>query len=355
MAVIETRHLDKFYGDILGVENINLSIKDGEFLVLVGPSGSGKSTLLRLIAGLEIPDEGDIRIGDRIVNNLAPNARNISMVFQSYALYPHMNVEQNIGFPLRSAGINKAIIREKVKNTAALFNIGHLLARKPGQLSGGERQRVALARAVIREPDVFLLDEPLSNLDIKLRLLARAELKKYQKDLGVTTIYVTHDQSEAMSMGDRVAVMSQGKVLQVGTAQELYRRPADTFVATFLGSPPMNLVEKDSCIIGFHPEHFIPQELNTDDPDALPISFRIERVEYLGSQSQLFGKIEAFVGWSDAVATLPSTVQLPFEAGGTYDFSVSRQHLSYFNKRTQMRMEVTAFTHEGSRINAERV
>ncbi len=355
MTGIEIRHLDKFYGDILGVENINLSIRDGEFLVLVGPSGSGKSTLLRLLAGLEMPDDGQIRIGDRIVNHLAPNARNISMVFQSYALYPHMNVEQNIGFPLRSAGIGKAVIKQKVKDTAALFNIGHLLARKPAQLSGGERQRVALARAIIREPDVFLLDEPLSNLDIKLRLLARAELKRYQKELGVTTIYVTHDQSEAMGMGDRVAVMSQGKILQVGVAQELYRRPADTFVATFLGSPGMNLVEKDSCILGFHPEDFLPQEVSGHAEDCLPMSFTVERIEYLGAESRVYGTVEAFVGTSEVIANVPATVKLPLEAGETYSFSVPLENLSYFNKRTQIRMEITPFTHEGLRVNAERV
>lgn len=352
MAIVETRNLDKFYSsEIVGVSNINLHIHDGEFLVLVGPSGSGKTTFLRLIAGLEIPDEGTIRIGDRIVNDLPPNARNISMVFQSYALYPHMTVSQNIAFPLRSARVNRAVIQQKVEHTAGLFNIGHLLQRKPAQLSGGERQRVALARAVVREPDVFLLDEPLSNLDVRLRGLARAELKQYQKTLGVTTVYVTHDQSEAMSMGDRVAVMSQGEILQVGTAQELYRRPADTFVATFLGSPAMNLVEKDSCIVGFHPEHFLPAEVNRDDPDALPVAFTVARVEYLGAESRLYGTVEELAGRAEAVAVIPASVQVSIEPGRIYDFAVPRQHLTYFNKNTRLRMEVTPFTHEGMRIN----
>ena len=349
MAVVEMQHVDKFYGDVLGVENINLSIRDGEFLVLVGPSGSGKTTLLRLIAGLEHPETGTIRIGERIVNNLPPNVRNISMVFQSYALYPHMTVEQNIGFPLRSAGVNRAEIQGRVERTAALFNIDRLLKRKPAQLSGGERQRVALARAVIREPDVFLLDEPLSNLDVRLRSMARAELRQFQRKLGVTTIYVTHDQQEAMSMGDRVAVVSQGRILQIGPAAELYRRPADTFVATFLGSPPMNLIEKDSCIIGFHAEQFVPVE-SVQHPDRLVIPFHVERVEYLGAESRAYGTVDSLTGMADMVATIPSSSGLSIHAGQVYDFAVPRSELVYFNRHTHLRMEATPFTHEGDRV-----
>jgi multiple sugar transport system ATP-binding protein len=351
MAGVELRNIEKYYGDVVGVTAINLVVHDGEFLVLVGPSGAGKTTLLRLVAGLEHPDDGLIRIGDQYVNDLPPNARNISMVFQSYALYPHMTVHQNIAFPLRSAGVRRDVIQARVEHTARLFNIHHLLQRKPSQLSGGERQRVALARAVVREPQVFLLDEPLSNLDVRLRALARAELKQYQRKLGVTTIYVTHDQSEAMSMGDRVAVMSQGKILQIGPAHELYRRPADTFVATFLGSPPMNLVEKDSCIVGFHPEHFLPYEAARADFEAIAFSFTVQRIEYLGAESRLSGLIEALVGHAEAVAILPSSLPFDAQAGQTYEFAVPRQHLSYFNKNTHLRMEVTPFTHEGLRIN----
>lgn len=208
MAVVETIDLKKYYDDVLAVDNVTLSIRDGEFLVLVGPSGSGKTTLLRVIAGLDYPDEGIIRIGDQVVNHIPPNQRRISMVFQSYALYPHMTVRKNIAFPLRNEKLPAGVIEQKVLNAARLFNIQRFLDRKPSQLSGGERQRVALARAIVREPDVFLLDEPLSNLDPALRGIARAELRQFQRQLGVTTIFVTHDQVDAMSMGDRVAVMS---------------------------------------------------------------------------------------------------------------------------------------------------
>ncbi len=346
MALVETHNLDLFYGDVVAVSNINLSIRDGEFLVLVGPSGSGKTSLLRLIAGLEHAQHGDIRIGERIVNHLPPNARNISMVFQSYALYPHMTVQQNIAFPLKSAGMKRPLIQERVERTAKMFNIERLLQRKPAQLSGGERQRVALARAIVREPDVFLLDEPLSNLDVKLRALARNELRQFQKRLGVTTIYVTHDQSEAMTMGDRVAVMSQGKILQVGKAQELYHRPADTFVATFLGSPPMNLVEKDSCILGFHAENFLPLSA-MQETDVLLIPFTINRIEYLGSELRVYGLIDGFKGQVEAVSTIPNNIPISLEPSITYDFIIARHHLTYFNRHTHLRMEATPFTHEG--------
>ncbi len=349
MALVEIRNLDMYYGDVVAVENINLAIRDGEFLVLVGPSGSGKSSLLRLIAGLEQAQHGEIRIGERVVNQLPPNARNISMVFQSYALYPHMTVQQNIAFPLKSARVNRGVIQEKVERTARMFNIERLLQRKPSQLSGGERQRVALARAVVREPDVFLLDEPLSNLDVKLRALARNELRQFQRRLGVTTIYVTHDQSEAMTMGDRVAVMSQGRILQVGTAQELYHKPADTFVATFLGSPPMNLIEKDSCILGFHAEHFLPLAA-IDDPDVLLIPFTINRVEYLGSESRVYGQVDSLKERVEAVSSIPSSLHVTLEPGITYDFIVARQHLTYFNRHTQLRMKATPFNHEGLHV-----
>lgn len=349
MAVVELRQIEKYYDDVLGVEDINLTIKDGEFLVLVGPSGSGKTTILRLVAGLELSNVGEIRIGERIVNHLAPNERNVSMVFQSYALYPHMTVEQNIGFPLRTAGINRVEVQQKVERTAGLFNIGHLMKRKPAQLSGGERQRVALARAVVREPDVFLLDEPLSNLDVRLRGLARAELRQFQRRLGVTTLYVTHDQEEAMSMGDRVAVVAQGQIRQVGPAVELYRRPVDTFVATFLGSPPMNLMEKDSCILGFHPEHFLPVAAMTE-AEYITIPFRVIRVEYLGAESRIYGQIDSLVGKVDAVATLPASGGLTVATGQTHDFAVAYVHLTYFNRNTQLRMQPTPFTHEGARV-----
>jgi multiple sugar transport system ATP-binding protein len=350
MAVVETRDLQKHFGDVVAVDGVDIAIQEGEFLVLLGPSGCGKTTTMRMIAGLEKPTRGDIYIGGRKVNDLPPRARKVAMVFQSYALYPHMSVYNNIAFPLKAEKLHKNAIQRKVEWAAGMFNIGHLLNRKPRQLSGGERQRVALARAVVREPDVFLLDEPLSNLDAKLRAMARDELKQFQRQLGVTTIYVTHDQVEAMGMGDRVAVMSQGRVRQLGTPQELYRTPADTFVATFLGSPPMNLVEKDTCVIGFHPEHMLPAEIHQDARDPLPIAFEVTRVEYLGSERFLYGLVDSAKGRTKIVTALPSLVTLPIEAGKTYDFVVDKHDLSFFDKKTELRIQPVAFAHEPARV-----
>ncbi|HEY1235250.1 MAG TPA: ABC transporter ATP-binding protein, partial [Candidatus Binatia bacterium] len=222
MATVETRDIKKIFGDIVAVNGVNLLTRDGEFLVLLGPSGCGKSTLLRMIAGFEKPTEGELLIGGEVVNDLPPRARKIAMVFQSYALYPHMSVYKNIAFPLKAQRIGKSLIPQKVQWAASLFGIGHLLERKPRALSGGERQRVALARALVREPSVFLLDEPLSNLDAQLRASARDELQQFQRRIGITTVYVTHDQVEAMGLGDRIAVMKAGSVRQIGTPQEIY-------------------------------------------------------------------------------------------------------------------------------------
>src|SRR5581483_8356496 len=261
MAIVETRQLTKIFkrGNVGAVNNVDLQSREGEFLVLLGPSGSGKTTLLRMIAGLEEPTSGDILIGGRVVNDLTPRERGIAMVFQSYALYPHLTAFNNIVFPLKAQGIAKEERQRRADWAAALLGIQHLFARKPRELSGGERQRVALARAIVREPSLFLLDEPLSNLDAKLRASAREELEQFQKRIGTTAIYVTHDQVEAMAMGDRVVVMSQGSVRQIGTPAEVYDEPADTFVAAFLGSPPMNIVPADSMLVGFRPEHFLPE------------------------------------------------------------------------------------------------
>jgi multiple sugar transport system ATP-binding protein len=344
MAVVETRGLKKHFGDVRAVDGVDIAIQEGEFLVLLGPSGCGKTTTMRMIAGLEKPTAGEIIIGGRVVNDLPPRARKIAMVFQSYALYPHMSVYNNIAFPLKAEKLSKNAIREKVEWAAALFSIGHLLNRKPRQLSGGERQRVALARAVVRQPDVFLLDEPLSNLDAKLRALARDELKQFQRRLGVTTIYVTHDQVEAMGMGDRVAVMSNGQIRQLGTPQELYRSPADTYVATFLGSPPMNLIEKDTCIIGFHPEHILPGEVYPVDGDWLHIPFELTRVEYLGSERFLYGLVDSVKGRTKIVSVLPSLVTVPLEAGKIYEFVVDRQYINYFDKKTERRIAPIEFS-----------
>jgi multiple sugar transport system ATP-binding protein len=243
LARVLIKQLTKRFGNVVAVNKLDLEAKDKEFVVLLGPSGCGKTTVLRCIAGLETSDEGEIYIGDRLVNGLEPKERDIAMVFQTYALYPHMTVFQNLAFPLENANMPKPQIKEKVEQTARLLQIEKLLNRRPKQLSGGQRQRVALGRAMVREPKVFLMDEPLSNLDAKLRVYMRAELKKLQKDLGITTIYVTHDQVEAMTMGDKVAVLNEGKLQQVGHATQIYFKPANVFVAGFIGSPPINFFD----------------------------------------------------------------------------------------------------------------
>src|SRR5215475_10934006 len=285
MAVVETRKLTKVFkeGELGAVNEVDLETREGEFLVFLGPSGSGKTTLLRMIAGLESPTAGEILIGGKVVNDLTPRERRIAMVFQSYALYPHLTVYKNIAFPLKAQNVPKHLHKEKVEWAASLLGIGGLLQRKPRELSGGERQRVALARAIVREPSVFLLDEPLSNLDAKLRLSAREELERFHRRVGTTTIYVTHDQVEAMAMGDRIVVLNKGVVHQIATPKEVYDEPADTFVATFLGSPAMNLIENDGTIIGFRPEHF-RNAADIQDPAKVTFKFRVENMEYLGAE-----------------------------------------------------------------------
>jgi len=233
----------KKFGNVTAVDDVNLEVRRGEFLVLLGPSGCGKSTTLRIIAGLEKPDRGRVVIDGVDVTDLPPRERNVAMVFQNYALYPHMKVFDNIAFPLKLKKIPKDEIRRRVREVAELMKIEDLLDRYPRQLSGGQQQRVALARALVKEPRVFLLDEPLSNLDAKLRIYMRVELKSLQKRTGITTIYVTHDQAEAMSMGDRLAVMNAGRIIQIGSPDEVYSSPEDVFVAGFIGNPPMNLIE----------------------------------------------------------------------------------------------------------------
>ncbi|HEY4622060.1 MAG TPA: sn-glycerol-3-phosphate ABC transporter ATP-binding protein UgpC [Gaiellaceae bacterium] len=242
MADVQLKEVDKVYeGDVHAVQDLSLYVQDGEFLVLVGPSGCGKTTALRMVAGLESITDGTISIGGRIVNELSPKDRDIAMVFQNYALYPHLSVADNIAFGLRLRKMPKAEVERRIAWAAKLLDLAPYLARKPRELSGGQRQRVAMGRAIVREPHVFLMDEPLSNLDAKLRVQMRAEIAKLQHDLGTTTIYVTHDQVEAMTMGDRVAVMSMGVLLQVDRPQQLYDEPANLFVASFIGTPPMNL------------------------------------------------------------------------------------------------------------------
>src|SRR3954466_3868478 len=241
MAEITLNNVSKRYPDgTIAVDNVNLDIQDGEFVILVGPSGCGKSTLLRMIVGLEDISGGDVTIGGKQVNNLAPRDRNLAMVFQNYALYPHLSVRENIAFPLRMAKVSDAEVQQRVDEAARVLELGELLDRKPGALSGGQRQRVAMGRAIVREPEAFLFDEPLSNLDAKLRGQMRTEIARLQKRFGTTTVYVTHDQTEAMTLGDRVAVLRKGLLQQVGSPRELYDEPVNLFVAGFIGSPSMN-------------------------------------------------------------------------------------------------------------------
>jgi len=245
MAEIELSHIDKRYegAEALTVRDLNLHIDDGEFMVLVGPSGCGKTTALRMVAGLEEITDGELRIGDRVVNDLPPRDRDIAFVFQNYALYPHMNVYDNMAFGLKLAKVDKAVRDQRVRQAAKTLGLEEYLDRKPRALSGGQRQRVAMGRAIVRQPQAYLMDEPLSNLDAKLRVSMRAELATLQRDLSVTTIYVTHDQTEAMTMGDRIAVIRKGELQQVGAPTELFGKPCNLFVAQFIGSPSMNLVE----------------------------------------------------------------------------------------------------------------
>ena len=338
MAVVETRDLTKVFkqGELGAVNNVNLESREGEFLVVLGPSGSGKTTLLRMIAGLETPTAGEIVIGGRVVNDLTPRERRIAMVFQSYALYPHLTVYKNIAFPLKAQNVPKNLHQEKVEWAASLLGIGALLNRKPRELSGGERQRVALARAIVREPSVFLLDEPLSNLDAKLRLSARDELERFHRRVGTTTIYVTHDQVEAMAMGDRIMVLNQGVVRQIGTPKEVYDDPADTFVATFLGSPPMNLIENNDVIVGFRPEHFrLADEIK--DSAKVTFKFRVEHAEYLGAEFILAGCLVG--GRADGKQVIARLLLgQTFEIGATYDFAVQERHLKFFDHSTEKRV-----------------
>jgi multiple sugar transport system ATP-binding protein len=338
MATVEIRGIKKFYGDVCAVNGIDLYVKDGEFLVLLGPSGCGKSTLLRMIAGLEIASEGDLLIAGKVVNDLPPRARQIAMVFQSYALYPHMTVFKNIAFPLKAQGTDRTEISKKVEWAAGLFGIGNLLQRKPRELSGGERQRVALARALVREPAVFLLDEPLSNLDAQLRASAREELQQFQRRIGTTTIYVTHDQVEAMGLGDRIAVLKAGLVRQIGTPQDIYDQPADTFVASFVGSPPMNLLQHKDYILGFRPEHFLPKGTQDGRATVVSFPFRISRLEYLGADRLLYGTLGGAFLDQKVIARLPSTVIAKIDPNGTYDFTVDANEIRFFDLTTELRI-----------------
>ena len=345
MAQVGTRGLKKYFGEIRAVDGVDLTTREGEFLVLLGPSGCGKTTLLRMIAGLERPSAGEVLIDDHVVNELPPRVRKIAMVFQNYALYPHMTVFKNIVFPLKAQRVPKDQWKEKVVTAASMFGIEKLLNRKPRELSGGERQRVALARAMVREPTVFLFDEPLSNLDAKLRHSARYELKRFQEEIGITTIYVTHDQVEAMGLGDRIAIMSQGTIRQIGTPHEVYHEPANTFVATFMGSPPMNLIERDEVLVGFRPECFLPKEIYDVNDDLRSFQFRVWRIEHLGSDRLVYGSLDRDRDAQQAatIAKVPLNVSISIQEGHVYEFAVLAQNIKFFDKVTGLRTEKRSF------------
>ena len=312
MAEIQLRNVSKKWGGFVGVDNFDLTVADREFLVLLGPSGCGKTTTMRMIAGLEEATGGEIVIGDRVVNDLDPKDRDVAMVFQSYGLYPNMNVYENIRFPLKVRKVNPATHDERVMRAAAMVELGDFLHRRPAELSGGQRQRVALARAIVREPTVFLMDEPLSNLDAKLRVSTRAQIKNLQHELKVTTIYVTHDQIEAMTLADRVVVMNRGVIQQVGTPTEIYDRPANAFVAGFIGSPAMNLME-GSLVDGgtFSGENVRIEGLaRTSGADRVTLGFRAEDAAVSEGRTEISAPVYTMELLGDAT-------MITVRAGGT--------------------------------------
>ena len=347
MASVTYEHVTKkFSADTTAVNDLSLSIRDTEFMVLVGPSGCGKSTALRMLAGLEDITAGQIKIDDQVVNEMPPRDRDVAMVFQSYALYPHMSVHDNMAFGLKMRGAPRTEIESQVNEAGRILHLVNLLGRKPRQLSGGQRQRVALGRAIVRQPRVFLLDEPLSNLDAMLRVQTRIELQKMHQRLGTTFIYVTHDQVEAMTMGDRIAVMSEGVLQQVAPPREIYDQPVNMYVAGFIGSPRMNFLQVtisdhrvkasgfelnlprapglERGILGIRPEHFVPRL-----SDAAAIDLKVEVLEVLGADQYLYGK----VGSDDLIARVDP--QLKVAVGDHVRLGVNMDGLHLFNGETE--------------------
>ena len=333
MAHVRLENITKQFDGVTAVENIDLDVEDREFMILLGPSGCGKSTLLRIIAGLEDPTEGTVTIGDKVVNDVLPKDRDVAMVFQSYALYPHKTVQANIEFPLKVRGVDKAERAKAANVVAESLGLSEYMQRKPGALSGGQRQRVALARAIVRQPAVFCMDEPLSNLDAKLRGETRAELIALHQRLQSTFIYVTHDQIEAMTMGSRIAVMSRGHIEQVGTPQEVYDRPASVFIAQFVGTPPMNILPAGSVEPGEHLVGVRPEHLHIT-PDG-PISMTVTLVEQLGHEMLITG----MVGESRVVIREAADASAPVAGSRVrVDAEVARRHR--FSSLTQRRIDV---------------
>jgi multiple sugar transport system ATP-binding protein len=350
MTDIHIKKVSKSFGPIGVLKDVSLDIRSGEFLVLVGPSGCGKSTLLRIISGLEQTSLGEIWIGGRDVTDLPAKERDIAMVFQSYALYPHMTVAQNMGFSLKLRGESRAVISERVRKAAETLGLTEYLDRKPAALSGGQRQRVAMGRAIVRDPKAFLFDEPLSNLDAKLRVAMRSEIKALHRRLRTTTIYVTHDQVEAMTMADRIVVLKAGIVEQVGTPLELFDRPANIFVAEFIGSPAMNLfpgiVEKEAAVLAIGAKLPLPKSTKLDNGRKIVfgirpehfhigkagINGRIEIIEPLGSQTQIM------LSAGDMQMTATFNERLPFELGASLTLTPIANHVHLFDGETGKRI-----------------
>ena len=347
MAEIQLRNLCKRWGSFVGVDNFDLTIADREFLVLLGPSGCGKTTTMRMIAGLEDATEGDILVEGRRVNDLEPKDRDVAMVFQSYALYPNMNVYENIRFPLKVRGIDPKTHDEKVRRASAMVELDEFLHRKPAELSGGQRQRVALARAIVREPNVFLMDEPLSNLDAKLRVSTRAQIKNLSHELAATTIYVTHDQIEAMTLADRVVVMKKGVVQQVGSPTEIYDRPSNAFVASFIGNPAMNLMEGAISGGTFRAQNVEIAGLSATYGEVT-LGFRAEDAEVVESGGQINSPIYTMELLGDAtmvsvriggaLVSVKADKNYRAEIGDMVSIKILQEHCHLFDSETGTRI-----------------
>jgi len=334
MAAVTFREVRKRYGELEVIHGVSTEVADGEFVVIVGPSGCGKSTLLRMVAGLEPITSGEIRIGARVVNDLEPKDRDIAMVFQNYALYPHMSVYENMSYGLRIKRLSSSEIEQRVQKAAAILELSPFLKRKPKELSGGQRQRVAMGRAIVREPAVFLFDEPLSNLDAKLRVQMRAELQSLHRRLGTTSLYVTHDQVEAMTLARRMIVMNAGRAEQIGAPLEVYARPATTFVAGFIGSPPMNLIpeERDGRkrFFGVRPEHLEP----CSESEA-KLVLEVDLVEPLGADTLVYGHPSDNRNGARIAARMHSSLTV---SAGRLTLRYDPANVHYFDAETGMRL-----------------
>lgn len=341
MAILETRALKKYFGRIRAVDGIDLTSEDGELLAILGPSGSGKSTLMRMVAGLEEPSAGDILVDGRSIVGVPPKRRNVAMVFQSFALYPHMNVRENIRFPLVARKVPAEQQQEKLDWVTEILEIGDLLERRPTRLSGGQMQRVALARALVRDPELFVFDEPLSSLDAQIRSQARGELRELHDRTRITTLYVTHDQLEAMGLADRVAVIHEGRIRQLGTPRELYHDPADLFVAGFIGDPPMNLLEVGDAIVGARPEHMLAADSTSRDDIAFDLEVEIEHLEFLGAEWLIYGAVRGGIPEGERapriIARLRQADTPPFSSGDRKGFVIKHANACYFDPESGRR------------------